>query len=85
MVIVGLRLYCIGWHSRQIWTLQKFLYIADSKVHRIPNKPKNKEELFHKLKEEWNNLDNKFLQKSVHSAPEQCQAVIEAKYYLMKY
>ena len=67
MAIFGLHLYSTGQHSRQTWILSKICGFLDSEVRGPPDKTKNTHELFHKLKQEWNNRDQKFIQKLIHS------------------
>lgn len=57
----------------------------DFQVRKRHDKPKNEHELFHMLKEEWENLDEGYLRKLVHSMPKRCQEVINAKGYWTKY
>ena len=53
-------------------------YLLDIRVRHRPDKPRNKQDLYEKLQEEWYKLDSNTLKNLVHSMPQRCQAVIEA-------
>ena len=60
-------------------------HYLDSKVRKRRPQPKNLDQLYEALQEEWKNIEPSYLRKLVHSMPDRCQAVVKAKGYWTKY
>lgn len=57
----------------------------DAQVRKRRTKPKNLNELYMALEEEWKRIDPNYLKNLVKSMPRRCQAVVDAKGYWTKY
>ena len=64
--------------------LEKLWHVLDAKVKKRSTLPRNKDELYEVIEEEWRQLDSAYLKKLVYSMPRRCSRVIKDKGYWIK-
>ena len=72
-------------HSPDLNPIENLWPYLDAKVPKRPSPPKNAEELYDALVEEWKNLKPDYLKNLVHSMPKCCSEAIKQKGYWTKY
>ncbi|CAM9433287.1 unnamed protein product, partial [Choristocarpus tenellus] len=59
--------------------IENLWHHLDPQVRKRSRKPKNLDELFDVLREEWENIIPEYLKNLVHSMPKRCRDVVDAK------